>query len=82
VGREHGARPLVGLANRTDGAGFEWPVRFFYDKRVPIEPRTHVVERTRQLVAAALTTRSRNPPTRSTSASTPGVRRWLCRRRI
>jgi heptosyltransferase-1 len=31
--------PLVGLANRTDGAGFEWPVRFFYDKRVPIEPQ-------------------------------------------
>ncbi len=46
--------PLVGLGNRTDGAGFEWPVRFFYDRRVPIEPRTHVVERTRQLVAAAL----------------------------
>jgi heptosyltransferase-1 len=45
--------PLVGLGNRTDGAGYEWPVRFFYDKRVPIEPRTHVVERTRQLVAAA-----------------------------
>jgi heptosyltransferase-1 len=45
---------LVGLGNRTDGAGYEWPVRFFYDKRVPIEPRTHVVERTRQLVAAAL----------------------------
>jgi heptosyltransferase-1 len=46
--------PLVGLANRTEGAGFEWPVRFFYDRRVPIEPRTHVVERTRQLVAVAL----------------------------
>jgi len=46
--------PLVGLGNRTEGAGYEWPVRFFYDKRVPIEPRTHVVERTRQLVAAAL----------------------------
>nr|WP_228874876.1 lipopolysaccharide heptosyltransferase I [Paraburkholderia saeva] len=46
--------PLTGLANRTDGAGFEWPVRFFYDRRVPIAPRTHVVERTRQLVAAAL----------------------------
>ncbi|CCD36801.1 Lipopolysaccharide heptosyltransferase I [Candidatus Paraburkholderia kirkii UZHbot1] len=45
--------PLVGLANRTDGAGFEWLVRFFYDRRVPIEPRTRVVERTRQLVAAA-----------------------------
>ncbi|KGS04417.1 lipopolysaccharide heptosyltransferase I [Burkholderia savannae] len=46
--------PLVGLGNRTDGAGYEWPVRFFYDKRVPIVPRTHVVERSRQLVAAAL----------------------------
>ncbi|WP_162499461.1 lipopolysaccharide heptosyltransferase I [Burkholderia mayonis] len=45
--------PLVGLGNRTDGAGYEWPVRFFYDKRVPIAPRTHVVERSRQLVAAA-----------------------------
>jgi heptosyltransferase-1 len=46
--------PLVGLANRTDGAGFEWPVRFFYGRRVPIPPRTHVVERTRRLVAGAL----------------------------
>lgn len=47
-------RPLVGLGNRTDGAGYEWPVRFFYDRHIPIAPRTHVVERTRQLVAAAL----------------------------
>jgi heptosyltransferase-1 len=46
--------PLVGLGNRTDGAGYEWPVRFFYGRRVPIEPRTHVVERTRQLVAQAI----------------------------
>ena len=46
--------PLVGLGNRTDGAGYEWPVRFFYDRLVPIAPRTHVVERTRELVAAAL----------------------------
>ena len=46
--------PLVGLGNRTDGAGYEWPVRFFYDRAIRIEPRTHVVERTRQLVAVAL----------------------------
>ena len=46
--------PLVGLGNRTDGAGYEWPARFFYRRSVRIEPRTHVVERTRQLVAAAL----------------------------
>ncbi len=46
--------PLAGLGNRTEGAGYEWPVRFFYDRRVPIAPRTHVVERTRQLVAEAI----------------------------
>lgn len=46
--------PVTGLANRTDGAGFEWPVRFFYNRRVPIEPRTHVIDRSRQLAAAAL----------------------------
>ncbi|HTH59834.1 MAG TPA: lipopolysaccharide heptosyltransferase I [Paraburkholderia sp.] len=46
--------PLVGLGNRTDGAGYEWPVRFFYERAIRIEPRTHVVERTRQLVAAAI----------------------------
>ena len=46
--------PLVGLGNRTDGAGYEWPVRFFYDRRAMIAPRTHVVERTRQLVAQAI----------------------------
>jgi heptosyltransferase-1 len=45
---------VVGLANRTDGAGYEWPARYFYDKAIPIEKRTHVVQRSRQLVAAAL----------------------------
>lgn len=45
---------VVGLANRTDGAGYEWPARYFYDRSIPIEKRTHVVERSRQLVAAAL----------------------------
>ncbi|MGI4983443.1 MAG: lipopolysaccharide heptosyltransferase I [Janthinobacterium lividum] len=46
--------PVTGLANRTDGAGYEWPARYFYDTSIPIERRTHVVERSRQLVAAAL----------------------------
>jgi len=45
---------VVGLANRTDGAGYEWPARYFYDKSIPIERRTHVVQRSRELVAAAL----------------------------
>ncbi|WJF89573.1 lipopolysaccharide heptosyltransferase I [Paraburkholderia bonniea] len=62
---------LVGLANRTEGAGFEWPVRFFYDRRVPIAPHTHVVERTRQLVAAALN----QPPPQPTDPIDFGLNR-------
>jgi heptosyltransferase-1 len=46
--------PLVGLGNRTEGAGYEWPARFFHDRSVRIASHTHVVERTRILVAAAL----------------------------
>lgn len=45
---------VSGLANRTDGAGYEWPVRFFYHQRHYIEPRTHVITRSRLLVAKAL----------------------------
>src|SRR5260363_483437 len=52
--RRAGTGVLSGLANRTEGSGYEWPVRFFYDQRIRIAPHTHVVERSRQLVAAAL----------------------------
>lgn len=45
---------VSGLANRTEGAGYEWPVRFFYHQRHYIEPRTHVVTRSRLLVAKTL----------------------------
>lgn len=43
-----------GLGNRTEGASYEWPVRFLYQHRVPIAPHTHVVTRSRLLVAGAL----------------------------
>lgn len=52
--RRAGTGALSGLANRTEGSGYEWPVRFFYDRRIRIAPRTHVVERSRQLAASAL----------------------------
>lgn len=55
--------PVTGLANRTDGAGYEWPARYFYDTSIPIERRTHVVERSRQLVAAALRLPAPEPDT-------------------
>lgn len=48
---------VSGLANRTDGAGYEWPVRFFYHQRHYIQPRTHVITRSRLLVAKTLNIR-------------------------
>lgn len=45
---------VAGLANRTEGASYEWPVRFFYQRRIYIAPRTHVVPRARLLVAQTL----------------------------
>lgn len=43
-----------GLGNRTEGASYEWPVRFLYQHKVRIEPHTHVVTRSRRLVADAI----------------------------
>lgn len=43
-----------GLGNRTEGASYEWPVRYLYHHMVPIEPHTHVVTRSRLLVAGAM----------------------------
>ncbi len=45
---------LIGLSNRTEGAGYECLVRWFYQTKVWIQPHTHVVERSRQLAACAL----------------------------
>ncbi|MDB5819629.1 MAG: lipopolysaccharide heptosyltransferase [Rhizobacter sp.] len=46
--------PSYGLANRTEGAGYEWPSRFFIDHPVRVEARIHVVDRSREVAAAAL----------------------------
>ncbi|PTD98591.1 lipopolysaccharide heptosyltransferase I [Pandoraea apista] len=43
-----------GLGNRTEGASYEWPVRYLYRHMVRIEPHTHVVTRSRLLVAGAM----------------------------
>ena len=46
--------PVWGLANRTIDSGYEGAVRFFYDYLVSVPVKTHVVSRTRSLVARAL----------------------------
>ena len=43
-----------GLANRTEGAGFEPTARWLVNHAIRIEPRTHALDRSRQLAARAL----------------------------
>ncbi len=43
-----------GLANRTDGSGFEAPTRWVADVAVRVEPHIHAVHRSRVLCAQAL----------------------------
>ena len=43
-----------GLANRTDGAGYEAPARWLVDHAIRITPRIHALDRSRELVAQAL----------------------------
>lgn len=44
----------VGLANATEGSGYEPISRVVHTLSVPVEPRTHAVERGRLVAAAAL----------------------------
>ena len=44
----------VGLANGTEGSGYEGASRIFHSRSIPVHPRTHAVARGRQVVAAAL----------------------------
>ncbi len=44
----------VGLANGSEGSGYEAVSRLFHSKSIPLDPRTHAVARGRLVVAAAL----------------------------
>jgi heptosyltransferase-1 len=43
-----------GLANQTEGSGFEAPARWVADVAIPMEPHVHAVQRARLLCASAL----------------------------
>ena len=51
-----------GLANRTEGAGFEAPARWLVDRAIRIEPHIHALDRSRVLVAKALGYEAEGPP--------------------
>jgi len=44
----------VGLANGSEGSGYEGISRLFHSKSIPLNPRTHAVARGRLVAAAAL----------------------------
>lgn len=44
----------VGLANGSEGSGYEGISRIFHTKSIPLDPRTHAVARGRLVVGAAL----------------------------
>ena len=46
--------PSHGLANRTEGSSFEAPARWLVDHPIHIAPRTHALDRSRQVAAFAL----------------------------
>ena len=43
--------PSYGLANRTDGASHEAPARWLVDHAIRVEPHSHALDRSRELVA-------------------------------
>lgn len=44
----------IGLANATEGSGYEGLSRIFHTESVPVGRRTHAVQRAREVAAAAL----------------------------
>ncbi len=70
---EGGAR--FGLANRTEGAGWEPPARWLADRVIHVEPRSHALDASRALAARALGYVLAGPPVFGLSgkaAQTPG----------
>ena len=56
----HGTR--YGLAAATEGASHEFPARWLVDHPIEIVPRTHALDRSRELAARALGYRVQGPP--------------------
>ena len=54
--------PSYGLANRTEGAGFEPAARWLVDHPIAIAARTHALDRSRELAARALGYTLEGPP--------------------
>jgi heptosyltransferase-1 len=54
--------PSYGLANRTEGAAHEAPARWLVTHPIRVEPKSHALDRSRELVAGALHVATDAPP--------------------
>lgn len=62
MARLAGGGKRYAMANRTEGSSYEAPTRWVADVAIPLEPRTHAVERSRLACAAALGYRVHGAP--------------------
>ena len=51
-----------GIANRSDGSGWEWPAAWLADRSVRVPPRIHALDRARLVAGQALGTTPQGPP--------------------
>jgi heptosyltransferase I len=51
-----------GLAHRTEGSSFEWPARWCVDEAISVPMRSHALDRSRLVAAAALGYGVQGPP--------------------
>lgn len=72
----------VGLANGSEGSGYEGISRLFHTQSIPLDPRTHAVARGRLVAGAALGYAVDTPPDFGLPAPDPALRPdWRRRRR-
>jgi heptosyltransferase-1 len=64
----------IGMANGTEDSGYEGASRIFHSRSIPVEPRTHAVQRGRVVAAAALGYALDTPPDFGLPAPDPARR--------
>ncbi|MFC5551569.1 lipopolysaccharide heptosyltransferase I [Massilia aerilata] len=64
----------VGMANGTEDSGYEGVSRIFHSRSIPVAPRTHAVQRGREVAAAALGYAIDSPPDFGLPAPDPARR--------
>jgi heptosyltransferase-1 len=64
----------IGMANGTEDSGYEGASRIFHSRSIPVEPRTHAVQRGRLVAAAALGYALDTPPDFGLPAPDPARR--------